>query len=86
MERVRSWGKYLSPIHASRVIQGESGVDVEPLERLGTFTFGFIPESFHYFDYHHSALDQFEGVSQKDLLEGSAAMAIFTYMLADQGF
>jgi hypothetical protein len=85
MERVRSWSKYLAPIHADRMIPGESGVDVEPLNKLGTVTFGFVPESFHYFDYHHSARDQFEAVFQKELLEGATAMAIFTYLLADQG-
>lgn len=83
--KLRSWSQYLAPLHASEIEDGDSGVDIEPLAEFGVPTIGYIPESRHYFDYHHSALDRIEAIDQKDLLAGAAAMGVLTFLISEQG-
>jgi len=81
----RVWLPYLKPLGIQSIDKGESGTDVEPLDELGTATFGYVPRSEHYFDLHHSALDRFEAVNKAELDGGAAAIAVFTYLLAEKG-
>ena len=46
---------------------------------------GFVPDSTHYFDFHHSARDRLEAVDRKELHAGAAALATLTYLLAENG-
>ncbi|MBI3557996.1 MAG: M20/M25/M40 family metallo-hydrolase [Deltaproteobacteria bacterium] len=85
LETVRAWAPYLAPMHADSIWEGESGADVGYLNDLGAATFGFVPESRHYFEFHHSALDTMEAVNAADLGNGAAAMATLTYLTAEYG-
>jgi acetylornithine deacetylase/succinyl-diaminopimelate desuccinylase-like protein len=82
---VKRWAPYLTTLHAGSIDKGGSGSDVGPLKALGAVTIGYIPESTHYFDYHHSARDRIEAVDSKELHAGAAAMAVLTYLLAEKG-
>lgn len=74
---------YLEPLKADRIRKGGGGSDISPLKELGTALFGFVPESRHYFDYHHSMLDTIDKVKAEELHASAAAMAVFTYLLAE---
>jgi hypothetical protein len=82
---VKRWASYLAPLHAESIEKGGSGVDVAPLGALGAVTLGLVPDSTHYFDFHHSARDRIEAVDIKELHAGAAAMAILAYLLAEKG-
>jgi carboxypeptidase Q len=82
---VKRWAPYLAPLQAGSIEKGGSGSDVAPLGALGAITIGYIPDSTHYFDVHHSARDRIEAVDIKELHAGAAAMATLTYLLAEKG-
>ena len=82
---LKRWAPYLAPLHAGSIEKGGSGSDVAPLGALGAVTLGFVPDSTHYFDSHHSARDHLEAVDSKELHAGAAAMATLTYLLAEKG-
>jgi hypothetical protein len=82
---VKRRAPYLKPVHADSIEKGGSGADIAGLAALGTVTIGYVPDSTHYFDFHHSAKDRIEAVDAKELNEGAAAMAILTYLLAEDG-
>jgi hypothetical protein len=83
--KLQRWLPYLAPLNAGSVEKGGSGSDVAPLGELGAIPLGFVPDSTHYFDYHHSARDRLEAVDRKDLHAGAAAIAVMTYLLAEKG-
>jgi hypothetical protein len=86
LRQIQSWEKYLAPLKATQFTQGSGGTDIEPLaEATGAVAFGFVPQSKHYFDFHHSALDQLSAVNAEELHQGAAAMAVLTYLLAEKG-
>jgi hypothetical protein len=82
---VKDWAPYLAPLHADSVEKGHGGTDVEPLGALGAVTLGYISDSTHYFDFHHSARDRMEAVDRGELHAGAAAMAVLTYLVAEKG-
>jgi hypothetical protein len=81
---VKRWSPYLTPLHAGEIEKGGSGADIAALGPLGAIAIGFVPDSTHYFDFHHSALDRIDAVSKKDLHAGAAAIAVLTYLLAEK--
>jgi hypothetical protein len=82
---VKGWAPYLTPLHADSIELGFSGSDVAPLDPLGAVTIGYVPDTTHYFDFHHSARDRIEAVDKNELQGGAAAMAVLTYLLAEKG-
>jgi hypothetical protein len=82
---VKRWAPYLAPVHADSIEKGGSGADVGLLGALGAVPLGYVPESTHYFDFHHSARDRIEAVDRKELHAGAAALAVLTYLLAEEG-
>lgn len=61
----------------------EVGADTSPLTEAGVPGFGFVPDSLHYFDYHHSPADTLDKVDPKDLAQDTAAIAALTWILAN---
>lgn len=84
LAKVQGWKNVLSITGSENVVEGYGGTDVEPLKAFGIPVMDFVPVSKHYFDYHHSALDQISAVDKKDLLEGAAALASLSYLLANE--
>jgi Zn-dependent M28 family amino/carboxypeptidase len=85
LRRLQEWSPYLADVHAGRIAAGGSGTDVEPLGGLGVPTVGYVPDASHYFDMHHSALDQLALVVPEELAGGAAAMGILAYAAAENG-
>ena len=83
--KLRGFAPYLTALHADVITEDESGTDVAPLLDRGAATIGLIPVSTHYFDFHHSALDQLSAVNADDLHAGAAATAVLTYVIATEG-
>ncbi len=78
--------KYLfEPLGMYQIIQGFGGVDIIPLREQGTIAMGLLPDSQRYFDFHHSAKDTLEAVHPRELELGTIAMALFAYVLAEDG-
>ena len=66
------------------VYQGGAGTDVDPLASQGTLTMELVPNSAHYFDYHHAATDRFEAVDATELKNGASALATMVYYFAEK--
>jgi len=65
--------------------EGGGGVDIAPLAQEGTILISLVPESHKYFDFHHSAKDVLDAVHPRELELGAIAMAIFAYVMAQEG-
>jgi Zn-dependent M28 family amino/carboxypeptidase len=83
LRSIAGWKPYLALSGAGAFFPGGTGTDTEPLEDQGVPSFELIPESFHYFDYHHAARDTLSAVDPKELRDGAAAMAAFAYVAAE---
>ncbi|WP_080058900.1 M28 family peptidase [Spirosoma aerolatum] len=83
--KVMLWKPLLAPYGLLEIGPGGGGADIGPLAQLGTVLFGFKPDSQRYFDYHHTAADKFETVSQRELELGAASMAALVYLLDQYG-
>lgn len=59
------------------------GADTSPLSEAGVPGFGFVPDSRHYFDYHHSGADTLDKIDPADLAQDTACIAVLTWSLAD---
>ena len=47
--------------------------------------FGLNVDNQRYFDYHHSDNDTIDKVNERELELGAIAMAIMSYMIAEEG-
>ncbi len=61
------------------------GADVGYLRDICPLISDLSPDSQRYFDHHHSALDVFEEVNDRELEMGAAAVASFVYLLDKYG-
>lgn len=64
--------------------KGGSGVDVSRIKNI-IAKIGYVPDSQRYMDVHHSANDVFEEVHPRELELGSAAIAILSYLISEEG-
>lgn len=83
--KVMPYKPLLAPYGLTEIGAGSGGADIGPLAQLGTVLFGFKPDSQRYFDYHHTPVDNFESVSQRELELGGASMAALVYLLDQHG-
>ena len=65
--------------------KGGSGADIGPLKSQKGLLIGARPDSQRYFDYHHTAIDNFDAVNQRELQLGAAAMASLIYLIDQYG-
>jgi carboxypeptidase Q len=73
------------PYGMYEIKRGFGGVDIAPLRNTGTIAIGLLPDPQRYFDLHHSAKDTIETVNPRELELGAIAMALFGYVLAEDG-
>jgi len=83
MDMVRQIGKLLEPIGAGEIVGGGGGEDISPLLRDGVPGFAERAAGTHYFDWHHSEADTLDKVNPDDFRKSVAALAVFSYALAD---
>lgn len=84
-EKIMVWKPLLAPYGLTEIGPGSGGADIGPLAQTGTVLLGFKPDSQRYFDYHHTTIDRFEAVSQRELELGAASMAAVVYLLDAYG-
>ncbi len=80
---LRSILSLLEPIGATELRIGGGGPDIGPLGTEGVPVLALWPDVSRYFDYHHSAEDVVENIDPVLLADGTAAMAVMAYILAD---
>ena len=86
MEKIEQWARLLEPYDLHRFNFGFSGVDVNKLKDQDYVLMGYIPDSQRYFDYHHTGIDTFEAVNERELHLGAASMAAMVYLIDKYGF
>lgn len=77
---VTRWQKFLpelKPFGITDIYAGYGGVDIGPLKKVNPsiILVGLVPESTHYFDYHHADTDRLEAVNPNELKLGAEACA-----------
>lgn len=79
------WSYLLDLIDAGRITHGGGGADISELGKLGVITIGLRVDTQRYFDYHHSDNDTVDKVHPRELELGAIAIAIFSYVIAQEG-
>lgn len=85
IEKISKWSHLLQPIDAGSITRGGGGVDIAPLAQKGVPSIGLRTEGQKYFDYHHSDNDTIDNINERELELGAIAMAILSYVLAEEG-
>lgn len=83
--RLKTWEPVFRSIGLQRIQLGGGGVDIAPLGQHGTILCSLIPDSQRYFDVHHSGKDTLRTVNPRELELGTIALAVFAYILAQEG-
>ncbi len=84
IQKIAGWLPYLQTATIDWVRKGGSGADVGQLKNVPALI-GYVPDGQRYFDFHHSDNDVFEAVHPREFELGSAAIAILTYLLSEEG-
>lgn len=84
MKQVSEWLPLLEAYGLS-FQKGGTGADIGGLKDQKGMLFGFKPDSQRYFDYHHTAIDNFDSVNKRELELGVAAMTSLVYLLDKYG-
>ncbi len=76
---VAAWQKFVPELKGTGITEifpGYGGVDIGPLKKVykDIPLIGLVPNSTHYFDYHHADTDVFESVNPVELQKGAEAM------------
>lgn len=83
--KVAPWGPLLRAFGADQITLGGGGSDISPLAQKGVPMISLSVDSHRYFDLHHSENDNLGAVNERELALGAAAMAILTYVMAQEG-
>jgi carboxypeptidase Q len=84
-EKFKKWEYLFQSIGLFWLRPGGGGVDIAPLGQQGTLLIGLVPDSHRYFDVHHSGKDVIETVNPRELELGAIAIALFMYVLSEEG-
>ncbi len=84
LEMVMPFNDYLQPL-GLELNKGGGGSDIGPLRPQKGMLFGLSPDSQRYFDYHHTHIDTFDKVNERELTLGAAAMTTLVYLLDQLG-
>ena len=84
-QRLRQWEPLFRPYGIDAFTPDGGGADVNPLKSIGAVVASLNPDSQRYFDIHHNANDNFDQVSERELLLGAANMAAILYLISEYG-
>ena len=84
-KRIAPWGPLFAFFGADRIRFGGGGADIGPMGQKGIPLMSLIVDTNRYFDSHHSENDNLGQVNERELALGAAAMAILTYVMAQEG-
>ena len=85
LAKIQTWKPLFEPYLIHSFTKGHSGADIEPLTSSKIIKAGLHPDSQRYFDYHHAANDNFDGVNKRELELGAATMAALMYLIDQNG-
>jgi len=83
--KLQRWAPIFKFMDANRIELGGGGADIGPLARKGVPLMSLVVDTHRYFDFHHSDNDTYEAVNERELALGAAAMAIFSFIIAEEG-
>lgn len=84
-DKMLSWQPLFAPYGLYQFKRGGGGADISPLRTQDVPTIGYLPDGQRYFKIHHTAIDNFEAVNQRELEMGAAAMAALIYLIDQYG-
>lgn len=84
-DKLLNWRSLFEPYGIYQFKRGGGGADISPLRTQDVPTIGYLPDSQRYFKYHHTGIDNFEVVNQRELELGAAAMASMIYLIDQYG-
>ncbi|GAB5524577.1 MAG: M28 family peptidase [Roseivirga sp.] len=84
-EKLIGWKNLFEPYGIYQFKKGGGGADISPLRTQNVPLIGYLPDSQRYFKYHHTGIDNFEAVNQRELELGAAAMASVIYLIDQYG-
>ena len=82
--KMQSWLPILNKAYIEWIRKGGSGGDVGQIKNAKAL-FGYVPDDQRYMDVHHSDNDVFAAVHPREMELGSAAIAIMSYLLSEEG-
>jgi len=85
IKQIEGWHPMLEPYNLHRYKPGYSGVDINFLKDMGFPLIGFYPDPQRYFDIHHTELDVFESVNERELVLGAASITSLVYLIDKYG-
>ncbi|MCX6273269.1 MAG: M20/M25/M40 family metallo-hydrolase [Bacteroidetes bacterium] len=80
-EAFQKWQPLMLPYGLYNFQKGGGGVDIGFLSGQNVPLMSLLTDSQRYFDYHHSGLDVFENVNEREMQLGSAAVSSIIYLL-----
>ncbi len=83
--KISPWAPLLRSFGADRIELGGGAADISPLGQKGVPMIALSVDTHRYFDVHHSENDNLGAVNERELALGAAAMAILSYVLAQEG-
>ena len=85
LKRLFAYKNLFTPYYMDHFQEGGGGVDIGPLNELGTLLIDLNPDTQRYFDFHHAATDVFEGVNKRELEMGAAGITGIIYLIDKYG-
>ena len=85
MQRILRWSPFFEPYQVFVFEAGGGGADIGPLKSQNIPLIGFKPDDQRYFKYHHTAIDTFDKVDERELHMGAATMAALIYLIDKYG-
>lgn len=84
LAKLQNWLPILNKATIDWIRPGGTGVDISRIKNAKAM-FGYYPDPQRYFDVHHSDNDTFDQVNPREMQLGTAAIAILTYLLSEEG-
>jgi carboxypeptidase Q len=83
-QKMQTWLPILNKADIDWIRNGGSGGDVGQIKNAKALL-GYVPDDQRYMDLHHSAKDVFSAVHPREMELGSAAIAIMSLLLSEEG-
>jgi Zn-dependent M28 family amino/carboxypeptidase len=73
----------VEPMNVTKLVEGNAGTDVEPMEAGGVVAGELLTDGRTYFDIHHTDADTLDKVDPQALADDAAVVAVVAYIVAD---